>query len=151
MKCCFILTILLFSFHVIGGGKFKGHLIEKNVSICLHCPQVDSQGFCSFRLVDLTEASPTIVENCIQGRNLNNIKWLCLKKCTIWKLPSNLFYCLQLQILDLAPKFRKHTFIYWLIECTPRIRFIKVFPLEITTFIYWPIECTLMVSFVKVC
>jgi Leucine-rich repeat (LRR) protein len=53
-------------------------------------------------LVDLTEASPTIVENFIQGRNLNNVKWLCLKKCMIRKLPDNLFYCLQLQVLDLA-------------------------------------------------
>jgi hypothetical protein len=112
--------------------------------------QVNSQGFRNLRLVDLTEISATIVENCIQRWNLNNIKWLCLKKCMIWKLPSNLFYCLQLQVFDLAPKFRKHTFIYWPIECTPRIQFIKVFALERTTFIYWPIECTPKVWFVMV-
>jgi hypothetical protein len=29
MKCSFILIILLFSFHVIGDGKFRRHLIEK--------------------------------------------------------------------------------------------------------------------------
>jgi disease resistance protein RPS4 len=53
-------------------------------------------------LLDLTEASPTIVENCIQGQNLNNVKWLRLKKCMIQKLPNNLFNCFQLQVLDLA-------------------------------------------------
>ncbi|CAM6041043.1 unnamed protein product, partial [Sphagnum compactum] len=72
---------------------------------CVNLPtlsQIGSKGFSNLRLVDLTEASPTIVENFIQGRNLNNVKWLCLKKCMIRKLPSNLFYCLQLQVLDLA-------------------------------------------------
>jgi len=72
---------------------------------CVNLPtlsQIDSKGFHNLRLVDLTESSPTIVENCIQGRNLNNVKWLCLKKCMIQKLPSNLFYCLQLKVLDLA-------------------------------------------------
>ncbi len=72
---------------------------------CVNLPmlsQINSKGFCNLRLVDLTIASPTIVENCIQGRNLNKVKWLCLKKCMIQKLPNNLFYCLQLQILDLA-------------------------------------------------
>ncbi|CAM6033424.1 unnamed protein product, partial [Sphagnum compactum] len=64
--------------------------------------QIDSKGFRNLRLVDLTEASPTIVEHCIQNRNLNNVKWLCLKKCMIQKLLSNLFYCLRLQVLDLA-------------------------------------------------
>ncbi len=64
--------------------------------------QIGSKGFPNLRLVDLTEASPTIVENFIQGRNLNNVKWLCLKKCMIQKLPSNLFHYLQLQVLDLA-------------------------------------------------
>jgi hypothetical protein len=101
MKCSFILIILLFSFHLIGGGKFKGHFIEK----CFNLPllsQINSKGFGNLRLVKLIKASPTIVENCIQGRNLNNVKWLCLKKCMIQKLPNNLFYCLQLQVLDLA-------------------------------------------------
>ncbi|KAH8946008.1 hypothetical protein BDL97_12G070300 [Sphagnum fallax] len=72
---------------------------------CVNLPtlsQIGSKGFHNLRLVDLTETSPTIVENCIQGRNLNNVKWLCLKKCMIRKLPSNLFYCLQLKVLDLA-------------------------------------------------
>ncbi len=64
--------------------------------------QIDSKGFPNLRLVDLTKASPTIVKNFIQGRNLNNVRWLCLKKCMIQKLPSNFFHCLQLQVLDLA-------------------------------------------------
>jgi Leucine-rich repeat (LRR) protein len=72
---------------------------------CVNLPtlsQISSKGFRSLRLVDLTEASPTIVENCIQGRNLNNVKWLCLKKCMIQKLPSNLFYCSQLRVFNLS-------------------------------------------------
>ncbi|CAK9266558.1 unnamed protein product [Sphagnum jensenii] len=64
--------------------------------------QIDLKGFRNLRLVDLTEASPIVVENFIQGRNLNKVKWLCLKKCMIQKLPDNLFYCSQLKILDLA-------------------------------------------------
>jgi hypothetical protein len=72
---------------------------------CVNLPmlsQINSKGFRNLKLVDLIEASPTIVKNCIQGQNLNNVKWLCLKKCMIQKLPSNLFYCLQVQVLDLA-------------------------------------------------
>jgi len=72
---------------------------------CVNLPtlsQIDSKGFPNLRLIDLTEASPTIVENFIQGRNLKNVKWLCFKKCKIPKLPSNLFYCSQLQVLDLT-------------------------------------------------
>ncbi len=81
------------------------HLEGISLKKCVDLPmlsQIDSKGFHNLRLVDLTEASPTIVENCIQGRNLNNVKWLCLKKCMIQKLPSNLFYCLRLQVLGLA-------------------------------------------------
>ncbi|CAK9882025.1 unnamed protein product [Sphagnum jensenii] len=72
---------------------------------CVDLPmlsQINSKGFCNLRLVDLTQASPTIVENCIRGRNLNKVKWLCLKKCMIRHLPSNLFSCSRLQVLDLA-------------------------------------------------
>jgi hypothetical protein len=53
---------------------------------CVNLPmlsQIDSKGFCNLRLLDLTETSPTIVENFIEGRNLDNVKWLCLKKCMI--------------------------------------------------------------------
>jgi Leucine-rich repeat (LRR) protein len=64
--------------------------------------QIDLEGFRNLRLVDLTEASPTIVDDFIQGKNLNNVTWLCLKNCMIQKLPSNLFFCSQLQVLDLA-------------------------------------------------
>ncbi|CAM6051403.1 unnamed protein product [Sphagnum compactum] len=63
--------------------------------------QMDSKGFPNLRLVDLTESSPTIVDNFIQGKNLNIVKWLCLKNCMIQKLPSNLFFCSQLQKLHL--------------------------------------------------
>ncbi len=72
---------------------------------CVNFPtlfQIGSKGFPNLKLVDLTEASSTIVENFIQGKILNNVKWLCLKKCMIPKLPSNLFSCLQLQVLDFA-------------------------------------------------
>ncbi|CAM6001629.1 unnamed protein product [Sphagnum balticum] len=64
--------------------------------------QIDSKGFPNLRLVDLMEASPTVVDNFIQGKNLNIVKWLCLKNCMIQKLPSNLFFSSQLQVLDLA-------------------------------------------------
>ncbi|CAN5971741.1 unnamed protein product, partial [Sphagnum jensenii] len=45
---------------------------------CVDLPmlsQINSKGFRNLRLVDLTEASPTIVEIFIQGQNLNNVKW----------------------------------------------------------------------------
>jgi hypothetical protein len=72
---------------------------------CVNLPtlsQIGSKGFHKLRLVDLTKASPSIVKSFIQGRNLNNVKWLCFKQCMIQTLPSNLFYCLQLKILDLT-------------------------------------------------
>ncbi|KAH8953731.1 hypothetical protein BDL97_08G043000 [Sphagnum fallax] len=48
----------------------------------------------NLRLLDLTKASPTTVENFIQGQDLNNLRWLRLKKCMIQKLPNNLVnYC----------------------------------------------------------
>jgi Leucine-rich repeat (LRR) protein len=81
------------------------HLEGISLKKCVDLPmlsQINSKAFCNLRLVYLTQASPTIVENCIQGRNLNNVKWLCLKKCMIQQLPSNLFYCSRLQVLDLA-------------------------------------------------
>ncbi|CAM6033858.1 unnamed protein product [Sphagnum compactum] len=79
----------------------EGISLKKCVNL-ITLSQIGSKGFRNLRLVDLTEASPTIVENCIQGRNLNNVKWLCLKNCMIRKLPSNLFDCLQLQVFDLS-------------------------------------------------
>ncbi len=72
---------------------------------CVNLPtfsQISSKGFPNLRLVDLTKASPIVVENFIQGKILNNVKWLCLKNCMIRKLPNTLFYCLQLQVLDLS-------------------------------------------------
>jgi hypothetical protein len=61
-----------------------------------------SNGFHNLRLLDLTKTSPNIMEFFIQGRDLNNLKWLCLKKCTMQKLPSNLFHCSQVYVLDLS-------------------------------------------------
>ncbi|CAM6024082.1 unnamed protein product [Sphagnum balticum] len=72
---------------------------------CVNLPtsfEIGSKGFHNLRLVELTEASPTIVKIFIQGRNLNNVKWLCFKKCMIRELPTNLFYCSQLKVLDLT-------------------------------------------------
>jgi len=42
-----------------------------------------------------------MVENFIQGQDLNNLQWLCLKNCMIQKLSSNLFYYSCLQIFNL--------------------------------------------------
>ncbi|CAK9278111.1 unnamed protein product [Sphagnum jensenii] len=81
------------------------HLQGISLKNCENLPflsQIESKGFWDLRLMDLTEASPTIVEHFIQKRNLNNVKWVCLKKCMIQKLPSNLFSCSQLRMLDLA-------------------------------------------------
>jgi Leucine-rich repeat (LRR) protein len=81
------------------------HLQGISLKNCKNLPflsQIESKGFCDLRLVDLKKASPTIVEHFIQRRNLNNVKWVCLKKCMIQKLPSNLFSCSQLRMLDLA-------------------------------------------------
>ncbi|CAK9278102.1 unnamed protein product [Sphagnum jensenii] len=81
------------------------HLKGISLKKCVNLPllsQIDSKGFHNLRLVDLTEASQPIVENFIQRQNLNNVKWLCLKKCMMEKLSSNLFSCSQLRMLDLA-------------------------------------------------
>jgi hypothetical protein len=64
--------------------------------------QIISKGFRNLRLFDLTKASRTIMENCIERKILNNVKWLCLKNYMIQKLPKKLFNCLQIQVLDLA-------------------------------------------------
>ncbi len=64
--------------------------------------QNDSKEFHNLRLLDLTKASPNTVENFIQGKDLNNLRWLCLQKCMIQKLPNNLLTCCHLQILHLT-------------------------------------------------
>jgi len=64
--------------------------------------QNGSKEFHNLRLLDLTKASPNTVEIFIQGQNLSNLRWLCLQKCTIQKLPSNLFNCCHLQVLHLT-------------------------------------------------
>jgi Leucine-rich repeat (LRR) protein len=81
--------------------NLEGISLKKCVDLLI-LSQIGSKGFPNFRLVDLTKASPTIVENFIQSQNLNNVKWLCLKNCRIQKLPSNLIYCVQLKVLDLT-------------------------------------------------
>jgi len=63
----------------------------------------------------------------------------------IQKLPSNLFYCLQLKILDLTKCLSLRTFF----SSIGQLNALKELDLngcsnfEKTTFIYWPIECTL--------
>jgi hypothetical protein len=42
-----------------------------------------------------------MVENFIQNQNLNNLRWLCLQKCMIQKLPNNLVNCCQLRTFHL--------------------------------------------------
>jgi Leucine-rich repeat (LRR) protein len=64
--------------------------------------QNGSKEFHNLRLLDLTQASPTTVENFIQSQNLNNLQWLCFQECMIQKLPSNLFKCSCLQVLNLT-------------------------------------------------
>jgi hypothetical protein len=39
-------------------------------------------------------------------------------------------------------QLERTTFIYWLIECTPKAWFVRVFQLERTIFIYQLIECS---------
>jgi Leucine-rich repeat (LRR) protein len=81
------------------------HLQGISLKKCDNLPllsQINSKGFRNLKLVDLIKVSPTIVEHFIQQRNLNNVKWVCFKKCMIQKLPSNLISCSQLRVLDLA-------------------------------------------------
>jgi hypothetical protein len=108
---------------------------------CVNLPalsQISSKGFCNLRLVDLIEASPTIVGKCIQGRNLNNVKWLCFKKCIIQKLPSNQFDCFQLQVLGLAQcqSLKK------IPSYVNQLNAFQEFKLAKIAYIYWPFECT---------
>jgi hypothetical protein len=62
--------------------NLEGISLKKCVNL-LTLSQIGSKGFHNLRLVDLTEASSTIVKNFMQGRNLKNVKWLCFKKCMI--------------------------------------------------------------------
>ncbi len=64
--------------------------------------QNDSKEFHNLKLLDLTKASPNIVENFIQNQDLKNLRWLCLQECMIEKLPNNLFNYCQLQVLHLT-------------------------------------------------
>jgi hypothetical protein len=36
----------------------------------------------------------------------------------------------------------RNTYIYWPIECIPKVSFARVFKVKGITYIYWPIECT---------
>jgi len=64
--------------------------------------QNGSKEFHNLKLLDLTKASPNMVENFIQSQDLNNLQWLCLQECMIQKLPNNLFNCCHLQVLHLT-------------------------------------------------
>ncbi|KAH8972836.1 hypothetical protein BDL97_01G012400 [Sphagnum fallax] len=78
--------------------------------------QNGSKEFHNLRLLDLTKASPTMVENFIQSRNLDNLRWLCLQECMIQKLPSNLFKCSRLQVLHLTKCNHLHNVFDFLIN-----------------------------------
>ncbi len=81
------------------------HLQGISLKKCINLPllsQINSKGFRNLRLVDLTEASLSIVEIFIQQQNLNNVKWLCLKNCMMENLPNISSSFSQLQMLDLT-------------------------------------------------
>ncbi|CAM6071626.1 unnamed protein product [Sphagnum tenellum] len=78
--------------------------------------QNGSKEFHNLRLLDLTKASPNVVENFIQSRNLNNLRWLCLQECMIQKLPTNLFKCSRLQVLHLTKCSNLHIIFDFLIN-----------------------------------
>ncbi len=79
----------------------KGISLEKCEDL-LSFFQNGSKEFHNLRLLNLTKASPTIVEIFVQSWNSNNLWWLCLQECMIQKLPSNLFKCSHLQVLHLT-------------------------------------------------
>jgi hypothetical protein len=90
MKCLFysFVDTNLYFLVGIGGGEFKRYFIEK----CKYFPslcQTNPKGFHSLKCLDLTNVSPTIVENFMQGQDFNNLRWLCLKNYMLQKLPSN--------------------------------------------------------------
>ncbi len=64
--------------------------------------QNGSKEFHKLRLLDLTKTSINMVENFIQGQDLNNLRWLCLQECMIEKLPNSLFNCCHLQVFNLT-------------------------------------------------
>jgi len=43
-----------------------------------------------------------MVENFIQGQDLNNLRWSCLQEYMIQKLSNNLFNCCHLHVLHLT-------------------------------------------------
>jgi len=79
----------------------KGISLEKCEDL-LSFFQNGSKEFHNLRLLNLTKASPTIVEIFVQSWNSNNLWWLCLQECMIQKLPSNLFKCSHLQVFHLT-------------------------------------------------
>jgi len=73
----------------------------KECEVSLSFFQNGSKEFHNLKLFDLIKASPNMVEIFIQGQDLNNLRWLCLQKCMIQKLPNNLFNCYHLQVFHL--------------------------------------------------
>ncbi len=74
----------------------------KKCKVLLSFFQNGSKEFDNLRLLDLTNASPNIVENFIQSQDLNNVRWLCLRECMIQKLPNNLVNYCDLRVLHLT-------------------------------------------------
>jgi hypothetical protein len=68
-------------FVFISCDRVVKNLKGMSLKICvdlLTFSQIGSKGFCNLELLDLREVSPTVVENYIQGKNLNNVKWFYL-------------------------------------------------------------------------
>jgi Leucine-rich repeat (LRR) protein len=74
----------------------------KECGVLLSFFQNGSKEFDNLKLFDLTKASPNMVENFIQGQDLNNLRWLCFQECMIQKLSTNLFNCYHLQVFHLT-------------------------------------------------
>jgi len=64
--------------------------------------QNGSKEFDNLKLPDLTKASPNIMENFMEGQDLNNLQWLCFQECMIKKLSNNLVNCCHLRVLHLT-------------------------------------------------
>ncbi|CAK9869902.1 unnamed protein product [Sphagnum jensenii] len=118
--------------------------------------QKGSKEFDKLRLLDLTKASPNIVENFIQGQDLNNLRWLRLHECKIPTLPNNLVNCCHLRVLHITNcdylqlffDILNHGFnmpisinMKELSISISKLNTLLELNLSGITYIYWPIEC----------
>ncbi|CAK9213309.1 unnamed protein product [Sphagnum troendelagicum] len=138
-------------------------IIFKECEILPSFFQKGSKEFDNLRLLDLTKSSPNIVENFIQGQDLNNLRWLRLHECKIPTLPNNLVNCCHLRVLHITNCDYLQLFFDILshgfnmpISINMKELFISISKLNILlelnlsglhqvtriAYIYWPIECT---------